>query len=312
VKRVRIATRGSALALAQSGTVARALEQALDCETELVPLVTSGDRLADASLATLGGKGLFVKEIEEALLDGRADLAVHSAKDLPAEGHPRLVLAAFPPRADPRDALVARSDGAKLLELPPGARVGTGSARRASQLRALRPDLEVVPLRGNVDTRLKRLLEGERALDAVLLACAGLERLGRAERIHERIDPARILPAVGQGVLALQTRAGDALAAALRALDDPTTRACLVAERAFLVALGGDCNVPLAALAEPAEGGRLRVRALVASADGSALVRSEQFARVADAELAGRRAADEVRAAGGAEILATLRAGLSR
>jgi hydroxymethylbilane synthase len=306
VSRVRIATRGSALALAQSGAVARALEAALGCETELLPLVTSGDRLADASLAAVGGKGLFVKEIEEALLDGRADLAVHSAKDLPAQVHAGLALAAFPPRADARDALVARAAGTKLLALPKGARVGTGSARRASQLRALRPDLEVVPLRGNVDTRLRRLLE--RDLDAVLLACAGLERLSLADVIQERIDPALLLPAVGQGTLALQTRAGEALEQEVRVLDDANTRACLAAERAFLVALEGDCFVPLAALAELGGGGRLRLRGLVASPDGSAVVRSEQWAEVAEAEGAGRRAADEVRAGGGDAILAALRA----
>ena len=310
MSRVRIATRGSALALAQSGAVAHALEAALGCETELVPLVTSGDRLADASLAKVGGKGLFVKEIEEALLDGRADLAVHSAKDLPAQVHPGLALAAFPRRADPRDALVARSRWAMLLELWKGVRVGTGSAWRASQLRALRPDVEVVPLRGNVDTRLRRLVERE--LDAVLLVCAGLERLGLADMIQERIDLALILPAVGQSTLALQTRAGDALEAAVRVLDDATTRACLAAERAFLVALEGDCNVPLAALAEAGADGRLRLRGLVASADGAALARSEQWAPLADAALAGRRAADEVRAAGGAEILAALRAELAK
>jgi hydroxymethylbilane synthase len=310
VSRVRIATRASALALAQSGAVARALEAACGCETELLPLVTSGDRLPDASLAKLGGKGLFVKEIEEALLEGRADLAVHSAKDLPAELPAGLVLAALPARADPRDALVARTPGQTLLALPKGARIGTGSARRASQLRALRPDFEVVPLRGNVDTRLRRLVERE--LDAVLLACAGLERLGLAERIHERIDPALVLPAVGQGTLALQTRAGDGLERVVRALDDPTTRACLAAERAFLVALEGDCNVPLAALAEPVGDGGLRLRGLVARPDGSALVRSERRAPVGEAELAGRRAADEVRAGGGAEILAALRAELAR
>jgi hydroxymethylbilane synthase len=310
VTRIRIATRGSALALAQSGAVARALEAALGCETELVPLVTSGDRLAEASLAAVGGKGLFVKEIEEALLDRRADLAVHSAKDLPAQVHAGLALAAFPPRADARDALVSRAAGAKLLALPRGARVGTGSARRASQLRALRPDLEVVPLRGNVDTRLRRLVERE--LDAVLLACAGLERLQVSDVIQERIDPALVLPAVGQGTLALQTRAGDALEQAVRALDDATTRACLAAERAFLVALEGDCNVPLAALAEPSADGRLRLRGLVASPDGKALVRSEQWAEVAQAELAGRRAADDVRAGGGDAILAALRAERTR
>jgi len=310
MRRVRIATRGSALALAQSGAVARRLAAALGCETELLTVVTSGDRLPDISLARIGGKGLFVKEIEEALLDGRADLAVHSAKDLPARGHPGLVLAAFPRRADPRDALVGRRAGARLAELPKGARVGTGSARRESQLRALRPDVEVVPLRGNVDTRLRRLVERE--LDALLLACAGLERLGRSEVIHERIDPATLLPAVGQGTLALQTRAGDELEEAVRVLDDALTRACLAAERAFLVGLEGDCNVPLAALAEPTADGRLRLRGLVASPDGSRLVRSEQWVPVADAESAGRRAADEVLARGGAEILALLRAEQAR
>jgi hydroxymethylbilane synthase len=305
MKRVRIATRRSALALAQSGAVARALGQALGCETELVPLVTSGDRLADAPLARVGGKGLFVKEIEEALLDGRADLAVHSAKDLPAGTSAGLVLAAFPKRADPRDALIARSPGATLLGLPRGARVGTGSARRSSQLLALRPDLVLVPLRGNVDTRLRRLFESD--LDAILLACAGLERLGRAEEIHERIDPGVLLPAVGQGTLALQTRAGDTLEQELRVLDDATTRACLVAERAFLTELEGDCNVPLAAFAEPAAGERLRLRALVASPDGSLLVRSEQEASRAEAGAAGRRAGRHVLANGGAAILERLR-----
>jgi hydroxymethylbilane synthase len=303
---VRIATRRSALALAQAGTVARAVEAALGRATELVPLVTTGDRLPDADLSRVGGKGLFVKEIEEALLEERADLAVHSAKDLPAVERAELVLAAFPPRADPRDALVTREPGATLLGLPRGARVGTGSARRTSQLRALRPDLVVLPLRGNVDTRLRRL--GERAFDAIVLACAGLERLGRADEITERIDPAALLPAVGQGVLALQTRAGDPLAEPLRALDDAAARAALAAERAFLAALEGDCNVPLAAYAEPLAGGRLRLRALVASPDGRALVRAEREASRADAVAAGRDAGREVLAKGGAEILAALRA----
>jgi hydroxymethylbilane synthase len=307
--RIRIATRASALALAQSGSVARALEAALGCQTELVPLVTSGDRLADAALARIGGKGLFVKELEEALLDGRADLAVHSAKDLPAKTPPGLSLAAFPRRADPRDALVGRSPGARLLDLPQGARIGTGSARRASQLLALRPDLEVLPLRGNVDTRLRRLIE--RDLDALLLACAGLERLGRAEVIHERIDPATLLPAVGQGTLALQTRAGDELEVAVRVLDDATARACFSAERAFLAVLEGDCNVPLAALAELTDDGRLRVRGLVASPDGRELVRGELWASLADAAGAGRRVAEQVLAGGGAGILERLRAELA-
>jgi hydroxymethylbilane synthase len=303
---VRIATRRSALALAQAGAVARAVEAALGRATELVPLVTTGDRLPDADLSRVGGKGLFVKEIEEALLDGRADLAVHSAKDLPAVERAGLVFAAFPPRADARDALIARDPASTLLGLPRGARIGTGSARRTSQLLARRPDLAVVPLRGNVDTRLRRL--EERSLHAIVLACAGLERLGRAAEITERIDAEVLLPAVGQGVLALQARAGDPLAEELRALDDAAARACLSAERAFLAALEGDCNVPLAAYAEPLASGRLRLRALVASPDGRALIRAEREASRADAAAAGGEAAREVLAKGGEEILATLRA----
>jgi hydroxymethylbilane synthase len=294
------------LALAQAGSVGRALSDALGRPAELIPLVTEGDRRGEESLAKIGGKGLFVKEIEQALLDGRADLAVHSAKDLPAKIPPGLVLAAFPARADARDALVARARHTPLAELPKAARIGTGSTRRASQLLALRPDFEVVPLRGNVDTRLRRL--AERELDAVLLAAAGLERLGLADLIQERIDPGQLLPAVGQGTLALETRADDPLAAALAALDHAPTRACFMAERAFLIALEGDCNVPLAAFAEITGDGRLRLRALVARPDGGKVVRSEQWAVAAEAEVAGLRAADEVRAAGGDEILAALRA----
>jgi hydroxymethylbilane synthase len=190
---------------------------------ELVTVRTSGDRLADVSLAKIGGKGLFVKEIEEALLDGRADLAVHSAKDLPAKTADGLVLAAFPERADPRDALVGRGTAVHLLGLPNGARVGTGSARRCAQLAALRPDLAILPLRGNVTTRLERLAEGR--FDAVVLACAGLDRLDLGARIHERIATDLLLPAPGQGVLAIEARAGEALADDLGALgDDASTR----------------------------------------------------------------------------------------
>ena len=200
-------------------------------------------------LAAVGGKGLFVKELEEALLARRADLAVHSAKDLPARpraGH----RAGGVPRARRRRATrsSARRRGACLAGLARGARVGTGSLRRRAQLLAARPDLAIVPLRGNVDTRLRKL-ESRAALDAVVLACAGLERLGLAARIDERIDPRAVLPAVGQGTLALQTRAGEALAADLAALDHAPTRAATLAERAFLVRLAGDCNVPLAAYA---------------------------------------------------------------
>jgi hydroxymethylbilane synthase len=299
MKCVRIATRRSALALAQAGQVAQAIERALGCKTELVGITTTGDRVQDTPLARIGGKGLFVKEIEAALLEGAADLAVHSAKDLPAQLPEALVLAAFPERADPRDALV----GCSLKDLPAGGRVGTGSVRRASQLLALRPDLEIVPLRGNVDTRLRK--RTELALDAVVLACAGLERLGRAEVITERVPPEALLPAVGQGTLALQVRADDSLAAALGALDDPTTRACIAAERAFLSALGGDCSVPLGAHAE-CQGATLRLRALLARLDGSQLLRSDRSGPRGEAGAIGRAAAQEILAAGGEALLRDL------
>jgi hydroxymethylbilane synthase len=298
VARLRIATRGSPLAVAQSGLVARALEQALGVETELVRIQTTGDRLR-GPLAAVGGKGLFVKEVEEALLDGRAELAVHSAKDLPARLAPGLLLAAFPERGDPRDALV----GACFDALPAGARVGTGSLRRAAQLRAARPDLAIEPLRGNVETRLRKLADD--GLAAVVLACAGLDRLGLGGRIAERLAPARLLPAVAQGTLALEAREGSALAADLAVLDHAPTRAAARAERAFLERLAGDCNVPLAAWAR-VEGERLALDALLASPDGAKLLRAAESAPVADAEAAGRRAAEAILGAGGDAILAAL------
>lgn len=304
--RVRIATRGSDLALAQARDVAARIGAALRVRTELVIVTTSGDRLQDVKLALVGGKGLFVKEIEEALRDGRADVAVHSAKDLPAALAPGLVLAAFPERADPRDALVTQSGHGSVAELRAGARVGTGSVRRGAQLLAMRPDLEIVPLRGNVPTRLRKLeTEG---LDAVVLACAGLDRLGLGERIAERIATDLLLPAVGQGTLAVEARAGDALVRDLAVLDDPRAAVTLAAERAFLAGLEGDCNVPLAGLAEPVSGGRVALRGLVILEDGSAIARGEAEASQEDAAEAGTRAAAKVLAAGGAEILASLRA----
>jgi hydroxymethylbilane synthase len=305
MKPLRIATRGSALALAQARAIGAAAEAATGRAFELVILQTTGDRIQDRSLAAIGGKGLFVKEIQEALLDGRADLAVHSAKDLPAKTPERLALVAFPRRADPRDALVARDPGLRVGLLPRGARVGTGSVRRASQLRARRPDLELVPLRGNVDTRLRKL--DELALHAVVLACAGLDRLGLSERIHERIETDDLLPAVGQGTLALEVRADDAFAREIAALDDPTTRACLLAERGFQAGLEGDCAVPIAAFAELDHAGRLRLRGLVARPDGTKVVRGEIEASASDAARAGVELASELRARGGEEILAALR-----
>jgi hydroxymethylbilane synthase len=272
----------------------------------LVGVRTSGDRIQNVPLARIGGKGLFIKEIEEALLEGRADLAVHSAKDLPAAIAPGLILAAFPERADPRDALIGRGRAGSLQELPRGARVGTGSVRRASQLRAMRPDLQIVPLRGNVDTRLRKLDEED--LHAVILACAGLDRLGLGDRIHERVSPALLLPSVGQGTLAVEAREGDPIAGDLKAVDHPGTRALLTAERAFLSHLEGDCSVPLAAFAEAASGNKVVLRGLVASTDGRQVVRATAEAAAVDAALAGSRAAEEVLREGAATILEAIRA----
>ena len=304
---VRIATRGSDLALAQAKQVASRVEKELGCETDLLIVTTSGDRIQDRPLADLGGKGLFVKEIEEALLEGRADLAVHSAKDLPGELAPGLRIAVFPEREDPRDALVFRGPAQRLADLPSGARVGTGSARRGAQLRLARGDLEIVPIRGNVPTRIRKLEED--GLDAVVLASAGLERLGLADRIGERVDPSVMLPAVCQGTLALETRDDDALASELARLADPEAARSAAAERAFLLRLGGDCHVPIAAhAASDAEGG-LRMRGLVASPDGSRCVRDEARASSqgdAAAAALGEQLAERLLEAGASEILAAL------
>ncbi|HEB88872.1 MAG TPA: hydroxymethylbilane synthase [Deltaproteobacteria bacterium] len=308
MSRIRIATRGSALALVQARQIAARIEAELACQTELVILRTTGDRIQDRSLAKIGGKGLFVKEIEEALLDGRADVAVHSAKDVPARIAGGCVLAAYPERVDPRDALACRERGMGLADLSPGARVGTGSTRRMALLRSLRPDLDLVPLRGNVPTRLGRLDPGDanEALDAVVLACAGLDRLGLSDRIDERIPTQTMLPAVGQGLLALETRDEDAWRERIGRLEDPATGIVARAERAFQSTLGGDCSVPLAGHAEIEGDGRLRFRGLVASLDGKTLARAEAQGPVSEAGPLGARVAEAVLEAGGREILACL------
>ena len=304
MKRLRLATRGSQLALAQSGWVARRVEEKLGVAVELVTVRTSGDRLADVSLAKIGGKGLFVKEIEEALLDGRADLAVHSAKDLPARIAEGLVLAAFPERADPRDALVAREAGQRLLGLPNGARVGTGSARRRAQLLALRPDFEVVALRGNVTTRLERLARAPLRRGAARLRRA---RSPGPRRAHPR---ARVgePDAAGGGAGRARDRGAQRRSRwppiSPRSAIRPSARA-IAAERAFLARLEGDCNVPLAAFAEPAQDGGLRLRGMVVSANGARVARAE--AAGANPEQLGIDVAEAVLANGGDEILAELR-----
>ncbi len=301
--RIRIATRGSDLALTQTRHIAARIERELDVESELVVLRTTGDRIQYRSLAKIGGKGLFVKELEEAMLDGRADLAVHSAKDVPARIAPGCVIAAHPEREDPRDALCARVRGSRLADLPLGARVGTGSTRRMALLRAHRPDLEVVPLRGNVPTRLGRL-ESD-GLDAVILACSGLVRLGLAEAIDERIATETMLPAVGQGLLALETREGDEWQERIATLESREIGVVARAERSFQTTIGGDCSIPIAGLAELVEGG-VRLRGLVASLDGKTLASAEEVAPESDAAGVGSRVADAVLARGGREILAAL------
>jgi hydroxymethylbilane synthase len=268
---IRIGSRGSALALWQAEHVRSRLEQ-LGHEVEVHVITTTGDRLLDRRLETVGGKGAFLKEIEDALQNGTVDLAVHSLKDVPVALPEGLRLTAILERADPRDALV--SAGPKLEELPPGARIGTTSLRRQSQVLALRPDLALVDLRGNVDTRLRKLRAGQ--FDAILLAMAGLRRLGRDDEATEVLDPDRFLPAPGQGAIALECRADDrVIQDAVAPLDHGPTATAVTAEREFLKALGGGCNVPLGAFARPAAEG-LRLVAFVARVDGKSLVRGEQ------------------------------------
>jgi hydroxymethylbilane synthase len=269
VNSLRIGTRRSALALWQARHVAGLIEAAAPgrFRVELVEIVTGGDRFQTGPLPTGGGKGLFTKEIEEALASGAVDLAVHSLKDLPASLGPGLVLAQPPPREDARDALCTRG-GRKLAELPRGARVGTSSLRRTVQLRALRPDLELVPVRGNVPTRLERL--DEAGLHGVVLAAAGLRRLGLAERISEFFDPHLVVPAVGQGILGLEHRAGDSrVADALAPLADARTHACAQAERSLLGVLGVGCTVPMGAHAWW-EGEALRLEAVLVDPESGA------------------------------------------
>jgi hydroxymethylbilane synthase len=260
---VRLGTRRSALALAQARLVADALTSATGRTVELVEVTTAGDT-STASLAQLGGTGVFVSALRDALLGGRVDVAVHSLKDLPVDPAPGVVLAAVPERADPRDVLVA-SDRRTLAGLPAGATVGTGSPRRRAQLLAARPDLDVVDVRGNVDTRLSYVASGR--YDAVVLAAAGLARLGRLDEATEVLPYDVMLPAPGQGALAVETRDGDDLASVVAVLDDPATRSAVLAERALLAALEAGCSAPVGALAE-VDGGELQLRAAVADAAG--------------------------------------------
>ncbi len=295
---LRLGTRRSPLALAQSRLVARALEAAHPgLAVELVPRTTTGDVLP-GDLAQHGGKGLFTRELEEGLLDGTLDLAVHSLKDLPAALPDGLIVAAYPERADPRDVLVSAL-AAAIDELPEGSVVLTGSLRRRAQLLARRPDLAVEPVRGNVETRLRKWRETGAA--AVVLAAAGLDRLGLAELPAHPIPPEAMLPAPGQGTLAVEVRQGGEAEALCRALDHPPTARAAAAERAVVAAFGGDCTLPLAAWAREEPGGELRLDALIASPDGRRLVRG---AGTGDAAAAACIAA--LRAAGAEALLAEL------
>jgi hydroxymethylbilane synthase len=301
---VRVGTRRSLLATTQAGHVADLIRERLGREAELVEVTTDGDRSQDAGtpLAAAGGTGVFVGALRDALLRGDVDVAVHSLKDLPTYAHEGVALAAVPVREDPRDVVVAR-DGLTLGELPVGSRVGTGSPRRAAQLHALGLGLDVVGVRGNVDTRIGKVRSGE--YDAVVLARAGLARIGRLDEATEVLDPLQMLPAPGQGALAVECRSDDGLVDELAALDDPHSRAAVRAERAVLATLEGGCAAPIGALAEVAEGEdgeEIWVRAVALSPDGALSVRMSATGEPADAEGVGTRLAKEMLADGAARL----------
>jgi hydroxymethylbilane synthase len=302
---LRIGTRGSALALWQANHVRDELARRHGVEAELVRIHTSGDKMQTASVAQIGAeggaKGIFIKELEDALLAGSVDLAVHSMKDVPTETPAGLTFAAITQREDARDCLISRSNRA-LKGLPQGARVGTSSVRRQAQLRYLRPDLRVAELRGNVDTRLKKLAAGE--YDAIVLAMAGVNRLGAGDKVTQVFNADVMLPAVGQGALGIETRADDQETTQLAAsLNDAQTRACVTAERALLRELEGGCQVPMGAWAKISASGEIEIEAGVFSLDGSEAVRRSDRGRLADAETIGVRLAGTLIDAGADRIL---------
>jgi len=300
---LRLGTRASALATTQSGQVADLIRERTGREVELVEVATEGDR-SSAPLATMGGTGVFVSALRDALLAGRVDVAVHSLKDLPTTPADGIALAAVPLREDPRDVVVAR-DGLTLGELPVGSRLGTGAPRRVSQLAALGLGLDLRGIRGNVDTRIRKVRDGE--VDAVVLARAGLARLGRLDEVTEVLDPLQMLPAPGQGALAVECRSADTdLVADLALLDDPATRAAVTAERAVLSTLEAGCSAPLGALAEVVEGEdgeELWLRAVALSEDGGLSVRRSATGPVAEARALGTRLASEMLDEGAADLM---------
>lgn len=304
---LRLGTRGSALALAQAGMIADRVRQLTGTGVELVEIVTSGDR-STAPVQGLG-VGVFVSALRDAVVAKEIDFAVHSYKDLPTAPTDELLIAAIPPREDPRDALVAR-DGLTLYQLPPGARVGTGAVRRMAQLYALGLQLELVPVRGNVDTRLRKVASGE--LDAVVLARAGLVRLGRAREITEILDPSLMLPAPAQGALAVECRADDPdLIETLAVLDDPASRAAVVAERELLAMLEAGCSAPVAALAtlhgssgtDAGDSAEIHLRGAVLSADGRVALRLHRTGTLTEAAQVGRQLAADLLGSGAGTVL---------
>lgn len=303
-KLIRIATRQSPLALWQAEFVAQRLRALFpEVETELVKMVTQGDRILDAPLAKIGGKGLFVKELEQGMLAGTADIAVHSMKDVPVEFPQGLHLAAILQREDPRDAFVSNRYST-FADLPADAKIGTSSLRRQCQIKRLLPDAEIIPLRGNVNTRLAKLDAG--AYDAIILAAAGLKRLGMKAMITECLPPEISLPAIGQGAIGVECRVDDRQThALLAALHDRETGLCVAAERAMNARLQGGCQVPIAGFAELRDG-CLSLRGLVGSPDGGLIVRGEASGMVEQAEAIGRRVADDLLAQGADKILTEL------
>lgn len=300
-----IGTRGSQLALWQANWVRGALSERFpDLRVELLVVKTKGDKILDVALAKVGGKGLFVKEIEEALISGRIDLAVHSMKDMPAAIPEELCIGAVPKRENPLDVLITRNGGG-LSALPEGARVGTSSLRRTAQLRGRRPDLEIRTLRGNLDTRLRKLAEGD--LDAIVLAAAGMLRMGLAGQVSEYLCADVMLPAVGQGALCIEMRRGDPRVARLAAaLDDPATRTVVAGERAFLKRLEGGCQVPIAAHGRLA-GGVFSLTGLVAEVDGRTIIRQSRSGAAAASQAVGVQLAEHLLALGAGEILDKLK-----
>ncbi|RJQ18637.1 MAG: hydroxymethylbilane synthase [Nitrospiraceae bacterium] len=312
-RKVIIATRGSKLALWQAEWVKARIEKGHpDIEVELKKIKTTGDMILDVPLAKVGGKGLFVKEIEDALLKHRADLAVHSMKDVPTDLPEGLHLAAICKREDPRDALITQIQNSKFKiqnfkSLPKGAHVGTSSLRRICQLLNKRPDLKITQLRGNLDTRIRKLDEGQ--FDAIILAAAGVKRLGLQKRITEILEPETSLPAIGQGAVGIECRVDDAfMNRLLKKLDHKATSVCVKAERACLKKLEGGCQVPIGAFARLAED-KLLIRGLVGSLDGKTLIKASKRGRPEDAEVLGTKLAEALLAGGAAKILAEVYGG---